>query len=391
MTTNLAFGRRSNPKVTDSFKFELIKTDSRTKARAGRLTTPHGAFDTPHFMPVGTQATVKTLSSEDLRALDAKIILSNTYHLYLRPGHDIIRAAGGLHSFMNWDGPILTDSGGFQVFSLAELNKVTEEGVRFQSHIDGSRHFFTPELCIEVQEALGADIIMPLDECLPYPVDHDRARDSLGLTLRWAERCKAAHNSSRQALFGIVQGATYHDLRVECARELVKMDFAGYSLGGLSVGETPQMMCEILDYTIEELPPEKPRYLMGCGPPLDIFEAVERGVDMFDCVMPTRNARNASLMTSSGVVIVKNAEYADDFTPLDPECGCPVCRSYTRAYLRHLFKAGEISAMRLATLHNLHFMLTLLVQIREAILSDRYIEFKRSFLAKYQRGNYQQR
>jgi len=372
-------------------KFELIKTDSRTKARAGRLTTPHGVVDTPYFMPVGTQATVKTLSAEDLGTLGVKIILSNTYHLYLRPGHDVIRAAGGLHSFMSWDGPILTDSGGFQVFSLAELNKVTNEGVRFQSHIDGSRHFFTPELCIEAQEALGADIIMPLDECLPYPVDHDRAKDSLGLTLRWAERCKNAHKNTRQALFGIVQGATYRDLRIECVRELVRMDFPGYALGGLSVGETPRMMHEIVDYTTDELPPEKPRYLMGCGPPLDIFEAVERGIDLFDCVMPTRNARNASLMTSQGVVIVKNAEYATDFSPPDPECECPTCRNYTRAYLRHLFKAGEISAMRLATLHNIHFMLTLLVQIREAILSDRYSEFKRSFLAKYQRRDHPER
>jgi queuine tRNA-ribosyltransferase len=374
----------------DEFKFELIKTDSETKARAGKLTTPHGTFDTPHFMPVGTQATVKTLSSEDLHSLDAKIILGNTYHLYLRPGHEVIGAAGGLHSFMNWPGPILTDSGGFQVFSMAELNKVTEEGVRFQSHIDGSRHFFTPELCIEVQNALGADIIMPLDECLPYPVEHERTKESLGLTLRWTERCKKAHDNHRQALFGIVQGATYRDLRIECARELVQMDFAGYALGGLSVGETPHKMYEILDYTVDELPPEKPRYLMGCGPPLDIFEAVERGIDLFDCVMPTRNARNASLMTSQGVVIVKNAEYATDFSPLDPECDCPTCRYYTRAYLRHLFKAGEISAMRLATLHNLHFMLTLLVQIREAIISDCYLEFKRSFLTKYQRKDHLQ-
>ena len=375
--------------MDDTFKFELFKTDSETKARAGRVTTPHGSFDTPYFMPVGTQAGVKTLCSDDVSGLGTKIILSNTYHLYLRPGHEVIRAAGGLHSFMNWHAPILTDSGGFQVFSLAELNKVTEEGVRFQSHINGSRHFFTPELCIEVQNALGADIIMPLDECLPYPVEHERAKESLGLTLRWAERCQKAHgkasNNSAQALFGIVQGATFADLRVECARELVKMDFPGYAIGGLSVGETPSKMYEIVDITTDELPPEKPRYLMGCGPPLDIFEAVERGVDMFDCVMPTRNARNASLMTSQGVVVIKNAAHAKDFSPPDPECECPTCKNYSRAYLRHLFKAGEISAMRLATLHNVHFMLTLLVQIREAILSDRYLEFKRSFLTKYQR------
>jgi queuine tRNA-ribosyltransferase len=350
------------------------------------LTTPHGVVNTPHFMPVGTQATVKTLSSEDLHSLGAEIILSNTYHLYLRPGHEIIRAAGGLHSFMNWPKPILTDSGGFQVFSLAELNKVTDDGVHFQSHIDGSRHFFTPELCMEIQNALGADIIMAFDECLPYPVEHERAKSSLGVTLKWAERCLKAHRNPRQALFGIVQGATFKDLRIECARELVKMDFPGYALGGLSVGETPQTMYEIIDYAADELPADKPRYLMGSGPPADIFEAVERGIDLFDCVMPTRNARNASLMTSGGVVIVKNLEYASDFSPLDPECQCVTCRNYTRAYLRHLFKAGEITAMRLATLHNVHFMLTLLANVREAILEGRYAEFKESFLRRYQQG-----
>jgi queuine tRNA-ribosyltransferase len=373
----------------ESLTFERIKNDSVTRARVGKITTPHGSISTPHFMPVGTQATVKTLSSEDLHALGAQIILSNTYHLYLRPGHEVIRAAGGLHSFMNWSKPILTDSGGFQVFSLADLNKVTEKGVHFQSHIDGSRHFFTPELCMEIQNALGADIIMAFDECLPYPVEKDQAAASLKLTLKWAERCKVAHNNSRQSLFGIVQGATFRDLRVECARELVDMDFPGYAVGGLSVGETPQTMYEILDYTVDELPEDKPRYLMGSGPPVDIFEAVERGVDMFDCVMPTRNARNASLMTSRGVVIVKNAEYATDFSPLDPECDCPTCRNYTRAYLRHLFKAGEITAMRLATLHNVRFMITLLDNIRRAILSDSYGEFKRSFLEKYQRKTHQ--
>ncbi len=370
----------------ETFRFEVLKNDSASKARAGKLWTPHGGVNTPHFIPVGTQAVVKTLSSEDLRELGAEIILSNTYHLYLRPGHDVIRAAGGLHSFMNWDKPILTDSGGFQVFSLAELNKVTEDGVRFQSHIDGSYHFITPEICMEIQNALGADIIMTFDECLPYPVERDYAKTSLRLTLNWAERCRAAHANHTQALFGIVQGSTFRDLRVECAREIVRMDFPGYAVGGLSVGETPQMMYEILDYTVDELPQEKPRYLMGSGPPADIFEAVDRGVDLFDCVMPTRNARNASLMTSRGVVIVKNAEYANDFSPVDPECGCPTCRRYTRAYLRHLFKAGEITAMRLATLHNVHFMLTLLREIREAILSNRYTEFKESFLGRYRGG-----
>jgi queuine tRNA-ribosyltransferase len=372
--------------ASDEFSFHVIKTDSRTRARVGELRTPHGGIQTPHFMPVGTQATVKTLSSEDLHMLGVEILLSNTYHLYLRPGHEIVRAAGGLHRFMNWPKPILTDSGGFQVFSLAELNKVTEEGVHFQSHIDGSRHFFTPELSMEIQEALGADIIMVLDECLPYPVEREYAGSSVDLTLKWAERCKKVHKNHRQALFGIVQGATFRDLRIQCARELVGMDFPGYAIGGLSVGETPQMMYEIIDYTLDELPFDKPRYLMGSGPPVDIFEAVERGVDMFDCVMPTRNARNASLMTSQGVVIVKNAEYAADFSPLDPECACPTCRNYSRAYLRHLFKAGEISAMRLATLHNVYFMVTLLDSIRSAILSGSYSEFKNSFLGKYQQG-----
>jgi queuine tRNA-ribosyltransferase len=372
--------------MNENFKFEVVKTDDRTRARVGKVTTPHGVVNTPHFMPVGTQATVKTLSSEDLHALGPEIILSNTYHLYLRPGHEVIRAAGGLHAFMNWPKPILTDSGGFQVFSLADLNKVTEEGVHFQSHIDGSRHFFTPELCMEIQNVLGADIIMAFDECLPYPVERDYAKSSLLMTLKWAERCRRAHRNNQQALFGIVQGATFKDLRTECARELVAMDFPGYAIGGLSVGETPQMMYDIIDYTADELPPDKPRYLMGSGPPVDIFEAVERGVDMFDCVMPTRNARNASLMTSRGVVIVKNAEYATDFTPLDPECDCPTCRHYTRAYLRHLFKAGEISAMRLATLHNVRFMVTLLDNIRSAIGLGNYDDFKRSFMAKYQKS-----
>jgi len=373
--------------MAENFKFEITKTDSATRARVGKLTTPHGVVDTPYFIPVGTQAALKTLSSEDLHMLGVEMLLSNTYHLYLRPGTEVIRAAGGLHSFMNWPKPILTDSGGFQVFSLADLNKVTDEGVHFQSHLDGSRHLFTPELCMEIQNTLGADIIMAFDECLKYPVEHDYAKSSLQLTLAWAERCKSAHRNHQQALFGIVQGSTFRDLRIECARELVDMDFAGYAIGGLSVGETPQMMYEMVDCTVGELPLEKPRYLMGSGPPADIFEAVERGIDMFDCVMPTRNARNASLMTSQGVVIIKNAEYATDFSPPDPECGCPTCLNYTRAYLRHLFKAGEISALRLATLHNVHFMLTLLVQIREAILSGRYPEFKQWFMNKYRGAN----
>lgn len=368
------------------FSFKITKRDSSSRARVGLFETPHGPVRTPNFIPVGTQATVKTMSPEDLIEVGAEMILSNTYHLYLRPGIEVIKEAGGLHSFMNWRRPILTDSGGFQIYSLAPLRKVTREGVRFQSHIDGSYHFFTPELVVEIQEALGSDVAMVLDECLPYPVEHDYARTSMLLTLEWAKIARSVHKKDEQTLFGIVQGSTYQDLRLQCVKELVEMDFDGYGIGGLGVGETPQLMYEVLTYTAEALPEGKPRYLMGAGPPADIFEAVERGVDLFDCVMPTRHARNGSLFTSMGPLVIKNAQYARDFSPPDPLCSCYTCRNFTRAYLRHLMNAGEVLALRLNTLHNLHFVIQLFVNIRQALMEDRLKEHKESFLALYQKG-----
>lgn len=367
-----------------AIKYHLIKKDSKTKARLGILETPHGIIETPVFMPVGTQATVKSMTPEELKEIGATIILSNTYHLYLRPGHKIIEKAGGLHKFMNWDRAILTDSGGFQVFSLNSLRKITEDGVEFRSHIDGSRHFFTPEKVIEIQNALGSDIMMSFDECAPYPADYDYVKKSMELTIKWAERGKRAHkNTEKQALFGIVQGGTYEDLRKECAQRLVDMDFHGYSIGGLSVGEPKNVMYDIVDLTTEYLPEDKPRYLMGVGSPDDLIEGVIRGVDMFDCVLPTRIARNGTVFTSKGKLIVRDAPYAEDFSPLDEECDCYTCRNYSRAYIRHLFKANEILAARLATLHNLYFLIKLMGKIREAIRQDRLLEFKKEFFKKY--------
>jgi len=367
------------------FSFELEHVDAETGARAGRIITPHGAVPTPAFMPVGTQGVVKALDRTDLiDVLDAPIILSNTYHLYLRPGLDVIREAGGLHEFMNWPRPLLTDSGGFQVFSLAELRKVTPEGVRFQSHLDGSYHMFTPELSIEIQEVLGADIIMCFDECLPFPVEYETAAESTQLSLDWAERCKSAQKRNELALFGIVQGATFRDLRERSADELVAMDFPGYAIGGLSVGEGHETMCEVLAYTVPRLPADKPRYLMGSGTPHDTFAIVERGIDMFDCVLPTRNARNGTVFTSGGVVNIRNQQYVHDFTPLDPVCRCPTCATTTRAYLRHLAKANELTVLRLLSVHNLFFMLDLCAQIRAAILRDSFGEFRREFMARYE-------
>ncbi len=366
--------------------FEVESRDGQTCARTGRLQLPHGAVETPIFMPVGTQATVKSLSSEDLRDIGAQIILSNAYHLYLRPGTGTLEAAGGLHRFMQWDRPILTDSGGFQIFSLAELNKVTEEGAAFQSHLDGSRHFFTPEKAMDVQISIGADIIMCLDECTEYPAPRDRAEKSMRMTLAWAKRCKARweeREASQQALFGIVQGSTYEDLRQECAAGLVDIDFPGYAVGGVSVGEGKGEMSAVVDWTARLLPEGKPRYLMGVGPPEDFLDAVGRGVDMFDCVMPTRNARNGTLFTSQGKVNIKNARFARDFGPLDPACRCPVCQKYSRAYLSHLFRSGEILALRLNTLHNLFFMLELSAQVRTAIRQGRFGSFKQAFLESY--------
>lgn len=369
-----------------SFAFEILAEDPACGARVGRLHTPHGVIETPAFMPVGTQASVKALSQEDLREIDASIVLGNAYHLYLRPGVEVLEAAGGLHRFMHWDRPILTDSGGFQVFSLGHLNKVTPDGVTFQSHIDGSRHHFTPESAIDIQCAIGADIIMCFDECTAYPATRESAAESMRMTLNWAARCKARwqwHNNERQALFGIVQGSTYEELRRESAERTVALNLPGYAIGGVSVGESKEEMTAVVEWTAPLLPREKPRYLMGVGPPEDVLEAVQRGVDMFDCVMPTRNARNGSLFTSTGRLNIKNQQYRTDFSPLDASCDCPTCRHYTRAYLGHLYRAGEISALRLNTLHNLRFMLNLTTAVRQAIRAKRFLEFKREFLHSY--------
>ena len=367
-----------------AIRYELIKECKQTGARLGRLHTPHGIIETPIFMPVGTQATVKAMTPEELKDMQAQIILSNTYHLYLRPGHELVKEAGGLHKFMNWDRPILTDSGGFQVFSLGDLRKITEEGVEFQSHIDGSKHFLSPEKVMEIENALGADIIMAFDECAPYPADKAYVKNSLERTTRWAVRCKEAHkNTENQALFGIVQGGMYQDLREQSARELVALDFPGYSIGGLSVGEPKELMYEVLDYTTPLLPKDKPRYLMGVGSPDALIEGAIRGVDMFDCVLPTRIARNGTAMTSIGKVVIKNAKYTRDFTPLDPNCDCYCCKNYTRSYLRHLYKADEILSSRLMSTHNLHFLINLMKQVREAIMNDRLLDFRNEFFANY--------
>lgn len=364
--------------------YELIKTDPRSKARRGRVTAPHGTIETPVFMPVGTAATVKAMRPEEVKELGAEIILSNTYHLYLRPGHDIVREAGGLHKFMNWDRPILTDSGGFQVFSLGDLRKITEEGVEFRSHIDGSKHMLSPEKSIEVQTALGSDIMMAFDECAPYPADRSYVKDSLERTTRWLKRCKAAwKDTEHQALFGIMQGGMYKDLRKQSAEEIVELDLPGYAIGGLSVGEPKDLMCEVLDDCVDHLPADKPRYLMGVGTPDYLFEGVERGVDMFDCVLPTRIARHGMAMTSAGKVNIKNAQYERDFSPLDHQCDCYTCRNYSRAYLRHLFKCNEMLSSMLLSNHNLHFLVNLMKYIRKAIEEDRFLEYKKEFYDKY--------
>ncbi len=366
-----------------AFSFSLIKGDATSSARLGKIATSHGEVATPVFMPVGTQATVKTLSPADLRDVGAEIILSNTYHLFLRPGHELIRSFGGLHGFMNWDRPVLTDSGGFQVFSLAELRKVTDEGVTFQSPVDGgAKHLITPEYATEIQETLGADIIMAFDECIPYPATRDYAQEAMDRTHRWAGRCRQAKKDTGQALFGIVQGGMYPDLRKVSAATLVDIGFEGYAIGGLSVGETKPLMYEMIDATVPSLPADKPRYLMGVGTPEDLVEGVDRGIDMFDCVMPTRNARNGTFFTSFGKLVIRNSRYEKDGGPLDPECGCYTCRTFSRAYLRHLFNAGEVLALRLGTIHNLSFYLSLMRDIRKSIGEGRFREFKKEFLAK---------
>ena len=366
------------------FRYELIKEDKHTGARLGKIHTSHGVINTPIFMPVGTQATVKSMTSEDLEEMDANIILGNTYHLYLRPGQEIMEKAGGLHKFMHWDRPILTDSGGFQVFSLNDLRKITEEGVEFCSHLDGSRHFMSPEKSIDMQNTIGADIIMCFDECAPADADYEYTKKSMEMTTRWAKRCKDAHRRpDDQALFGIVQGGMYEDLRAESVRGLTEIDFPGYSIGGLSVGESKDTMYRILDATVPLLPKDKPRYLMGVGSVDALLEGVIRGVDMFDCVLQTRIARNGTAMTSQGKVVVRNATYKEDFTPLDPECDCFVCRNYTRAYLHHLVKCNEILGARLLTYHNLYFTLKLMEKVRNAIMEDNLLAFKESFFQKY--------
>ena len=356
--------------------FEVLKKDSTTKARLGVCHTAHGSFETPAFMPVGTQATVKGMTPEELEGLGAGIILANTYHLYLRPGHDRVRRCGGLHPFMHWNRPLLTDSGGFQVFSLNSLVKVSREGVEFQSHLDGSRHFIGPEKAVEIQEALGADIIMCLDECTPYPATRETAERSMQITLEWAKRCREAGRGAEQALFGIVQGGMYPDLRTESAEALIKIGFDGYALGGLSVGEDKETMFRVVAHAAPLLPEDRPRYLMGVGLVEDILEAVQQGVDMFDCVLPTRNARNGALFTRAGKIVIKNAKYADDPLPLDPDCSCYTCRHFTRAYLRHLYLAEEILALRLNTIHNLHYYLQFMRDLRLALREGRLEAFR---------------
>ncbi|MDB4866783.1 MAG: tRNA guanosine(34) transglycosylase Tgt [Cohnella sp.] len=365
-------------------RYELIKTCAQTGARLGRLHTPHGIIDTPTFMPVGTQATVKGMAPEELKDLGAQIILGNTYHLFLRPGHELIREAGGLHRFMNWDRPILTDSGGFQVFSLSENRKITEEGVQFRSHLNGDKLFLSPEAATEVQNAFGSDIMMAFDECPPYPAEYEYVKRSTERTSRWAERCLKAHTRPHeQALFGIVQGGMHTDLRRQSAADLTSLDFPGYAMGGLSVGEPKALMYEMLEETVPLLPGGKPRYLMGVGSPDALVEGSIRGVDMFDCVLPTRIARNGTLMTSQGRLVVRNAKYVSDFSPLDPECSCYACEHYSRAYIRHLVKADEMFGLRLTTIHNLHFLVELMRQVREAIREDRLRDFRDEFFDKY--------
>lgn len=367
-----------------AIKYELIHKCKQTGARLGRVHTPHGSFDTPVFMPVGTQASVKGMSPDEVKSIGAKIILGNTYHLYLRPGGEIIKKAGGLHGFMNWSLPILTDSGGFQVFSLANLRDIKEEGVTFRSHIDGSKHFISPEKSIEIQNALGADIIMAFDECVPYPCEYEYAKKSMEMTTRWAIRCKNFHqNTEKQALFGIIQGSTYEDLRRESAKQITSLDLPGYAIGGLSVGEPAEIMNDILEKTVPFIPEDRPRYLMGVGSPDYLIDGSIRGIDMFDCVLPTRIGRNGTVFTSGGRIIVRDAKYAEDFSPIDPECDCYACRNFSRAYIRHLFKCREMFGLRLATWHNLRFLVKLMENVRDAIKNDRLADFRDEFFENF--------
>jgi len=370
-----------------TIEFNITSEDRTTGARTGVLRTPHGAIETPVFMPVGTKATVKAMTPEELEAIGAQIVLANTFHLYLRPGDELIRNLGGLHAFMHWERPILTDSGGFQVFSLSKLNKITEDGVAFRSPLDGASLFLSPEISVRVQENLGADIIMCFDECTPYPASHDYVRESAERTICWAERCKKAHERKDQALFGIVQGGVYPDLREWSARATVALGFPGYAIGGLSVGEPKKEMLVALDVMNENLPRTQPRYLMGVGTPEDFFHGVKRGVDMFDCVMPTRTARNGRLYTNEGLVNIRNACYAADPRPLSETCECYTCRNYSRAYLRHLMMANEILGARLTTWHNLHYFLSLMKRIRAAIRNGTLSELEHEVLSAYHRSS----
>lgn len=369
--------------MAKAFSYELIKTCKQSGARLGVLRTPHGDIPTPIYMPVGTQAVVKAMTSRQMREIDAKILLANTYHLHLRPGEKLIEKAGGLHKFMNWNGPILTDSGGFQVFSLAKLNQITEEGVKFRSHLDGTLEMMTPESSMAIQEALGADIAMAFDVCSPYPCDYDTAREAMERTHRWAVRCKEAHTREDQALFGIVQGAFYENLRKESVRFLTTLDFPGYGIGGLSVGEPKSLMYEILDSMMPLIPVHKPRYLMGIGTADCLVEGVLRGVDMFDCVLATRVARNGTALVPEGRLVVRNATYAEDFRPIQEGCDCYACTHHTRAYIRHLIKANEITGAHLVSVHNLRYLLRLMEEMREAILEDRFLDWRRAFYERF--------
>lgn len=369
-------------------KYELLKQEKNTKARLGKLHTNYGVYDTPMFMPVGTQATVKTLSPEELKAMNSAVILSNTYHLWLRPGADIVEKAGGLHKFMNYDGPILTDSGGFQVFSLAKPKDISEEGVKFKSHLDGSNLFLTPEISIGVQNKLDSDIAMSFDECIPYPASYEYAKRSTERTLRWARRGKEVFNNERQSLFGIVQGGEYTDLREYSAKETVKIGFDGYSIGGTSVGEGKDVMYKMIEDGVRYLPEDKPRYLMGVGEPFDILEGVERGIDMFDCVLPTRIARHGNVFTRDGKMNIKNAKYKDDFAPIESDCDCYACKNYTRAYIRHLITSNETFGARLLSIHNIRFLIKLTEEIREAIKNDNFLEYKENFKRRYESGKH---
>ena len=371
--------------MTQAITYELLHECKQTGARRGIIHTPHGDIQTPVFMPVGTQATVKSMTPDELKdMIDSKIILSNTYHLYLRPGSKLIKEAGGLHKFMNWDRAILTDSGGFQVFSLGDLRTISEEGVEFKSHLDGSKHFFSPESVMETENDLGADIIMAFDECVEYPATYEYTKQSMERTTRWAARCKAAHkNTEKQGLFGIIQGGFYKDLRDKSLEDLVAMDFPGYAIGGISVGEPKEEFLDILRYTAPKMPKDKPRYLMGVGTPDYLIEAALAGIDMCDCVLPTRIARNGTAMTWNGKVVVRNATYERDFTPLDSECDCYTCKNYTKAYLRHLVKTKEILGVRLLSIHNLYFLSKLMERVRQEIENDNLLNFKNEFYSKY--------